>query len=450
MLPVEQLLDRQLRAAQRHADEADPAAGAHRGDRLAHRQLGADALQHAVGALVGQQVTQDRGAVLAALGDDVGGAEPGGDLLPVVVRGEGDHPVRAQADGGEHRAQPDRAVADHRDRAARPDPGRDGGVVAGAHHVGEGQQGGDQRGVRQAGGRAEGAVGQRDPHVLALGAVQGAAVRVGAAEPLDLRAGRGDALAAVHAGAVADRERRDHEVALAQGGHPGAGLLDDADHLVADRVRVGRRAQTAPGPQVGAADAGRDDPHDGVGGQLDPRVGAALPADVTRRVPHRCMHGHRPYSGPPGDRHAVCGAARQAGAAVGHNRSRDDHDSSAHRRRARRPRGAGDRGGGPARRRRHRAVHRPVPQGGHRHPRRPAAAHPRGTARLSAGAGGPAGGGAGVDPVAGQAGRRAARPDPRPPTPRPGWRTSTCRSSRSAAPAPRSPGRPAWSRSPTC
>ena len=50
---------------------------------------------------------------------------------------------------------------------------------------------------------------------------------------------------------------------------------------------------------------------------------------------------------------------------------------------------------------------------------------------------------------AGQARRRAAGADPRPPTPRPGSRTSTCRSSRSAAPRRRSPARPASSRSPT-
>ncbi len=35
------------------------------------------------------------------------------------------------------------------------------------------------------------------------------------------------------------------------------------------------------------------------------------------------------------------------------------------------------------------------------------------------------------------------------PTPRPGWRTSTCRSSRSGGPRRSSPGRPGWSRWPT-
>jgi Tex-like protein N-terminal domain len=37
-----------------------------------------------------------------------------------------------------------------------------------------------------------------------------------------------------------------------------------------------------------------------------------------------------------------------------------------------------------------------------------------------------------------------------PPTPRPGWKTSTCPTSRSGVPRRRSPARPAWSRWPTC
>ena len=49
----------------------------------------------------------------------------------------------------------------------------------------------------------------------------------------------------------------------------------------------------------------------------------------------------------------------------------------------------------------------------------------------------------------GQARRRPARRRSWPPTPRPGWRTSTCPSSPSGAPRRRSPARPASSRSPT-
>ena len=41
----------------------------------------------------------------------------------------------AEAAGGQHRAQADRAVPDHRDRGPRADPGGDGGVVTGAEHI---------------------------------------------------------------------------------------------------------------------------------------------------------------------------------------------------------------------------------------------------------------------------------------------------------------------------
>ena len=52
--------------------------------------------------------------------------------------------------------------------------------------------------------------------------------------------------------------------------------------------------------------------------------------------------------------------------------------------------------------------------------------------------------------VAGQARRRAGARRSWRPTPSPGWRTSTCRTSPSAAPRRRSPARPGWSRWPTC
>src|SRR5206468_3442473 len=60
-----------------------------------------------------------------------------------------------------------------------------------------------------------------------------------------------------------------------------------------------------------------------------------------------------------------------------------------------------------------RAVHRPVPQGSHRYPRRRPATHARGAPALPPGAGGAPVRGAGVDPGPGQAGRRAAGADPR-------------------------------------
>ena len=221
--------------------------------------------------------------------------------------------------------------------------------------------------------------------------------------------------------------------------------------------RPGARGAGLPGrghvEQADRPGAGHLGAH-GDGARVEPA------AQDRRRVAHRGRAaggaGRTPsvLRSRPGDHlRSIRGAARQHRPRLSHNRSRDDDstcDPSAHRRGARRPRGPGDRRGGPARRRRHGAVHRPVPQGGHRHPRRPAAAHARGTARLPAGAGGPPGRGAGVDPGAGQAGRRARRRRSWPPTRRRGSRTSTCRTSRSGGPGRRSPARPAWSRSPTC
>ena len=125
-------------------------------------------------------------------------------------------------------------------------------------------------------------------------------------------------------------------------------------------------------------------------------------------------------------------------------------DQSTHRRGARRPREPGRRGRGRAARRRgDRAVHRAVPQGSHRHTRRRPAAHARGAAALPARAGRAPRRRPRVDPRAGQARRRARGRRSWRPTRRRGWRTSTCRTSRSGGRRRRSPARPASSRSPT-
>ena len=83
-------------------------------------------------------------ALLAALLDDVGRAELAGELLPGLVAGHGDDPLRAQLLRGEDREQADRAVTDHGDGLAGPGLGGDGAEPAGAEHVGGGQQARDQ------------------------------------------------------------------------------------------------------------------------------------------------------------------------------------------------------------------------------------------------------------------------------------------------------------------
>ena len=99
------------------------------------------------------------------------------------------------------------------------------------------------------------------------------------------------------------------------------------------------------------------------------------------------------------------------------DRNRLRHPGAARHRRSPAPdrrrtggaRGAGHRGGRPARRRGHGAVHRPLPQGGDRRPGRRPAAHAGRAAALPARAGRAAGGHPGVGPRPGQARRRADR-----------------------------------------
>ena len=108
------------------------------------------------------QLLDPRDALVAALGDDVGGAELAGELLAGLVAAHGDDPLGAELLGGEHAEQPDRAVADDGDGLAGAGLGGDGAEPAGAEHVGGGEQARDEvvrRGLR---GGDEGAVGQRD------------------------------------------------------------------------------------------------------------------------------------------------------------------------------------------------------------------------------------------------------------------------------------------------
>jgi hypothetical protein len=61
--------------AMRDADVADVPTGTRRPDRLPNRLLGADALEHGVGADIVGQLHDARDAVVTALGDDVSRAE---------------------------------------------------------------------------------------------------------------------------------------------------------------------------------------------------------------------------------------------------------------------------------------------------------------------------------------------------------------------------------------
>src|SRR5690606_3397230 len=112
-----------------------------------------------------------------------------------------------------------------------------------------------------------------------------AAVDAGRTPAAAVQTARVQALLAHDAGVVAPHEGGDDEVTLLDGADGAAGGLDNADELVADLPRAVRAlALSAVLPQVGAADAARDDAHDGVGGVDDLRVRQLLDADVAEAV----------------------------------------------------------------------------------------------------------------------------------------------------------------------
>ena len=94
-------------------------------ERRQHRLVEADALQHRVGAEPAGQLPDALDRLLAALLDDLVAPNSRPSAVRVAVAAEQDHPLGAEPLGGDHAAEPDRAVADHGHRLARPDPRRD-------------------------------------------------------------------------------------------------------------------------------------------------------------------------------------------------------------------------------------------------------------------------------------------------------------------------------------
>ena len=207
------------------------------------------------------------------------------DFLTDRVAAERDDPLGPQPPGRQDAGEADGTVADHGDRTARPHVGAHGGVVTGRHDVGERQQRGEHLfRVPGPGHRDERAVGQRYAHRLAL-----AAVTVGRVEAAG-DAGGGDAVAAVRAGTVAERERRDDEDAALDVRDVAADVLDHADELVADRAGLERRV-AAVVPEVRPADAGEYDADDRVGRLGDDRVAPVADLDTVRFDEESCTHG---------------------------------------------------------------------------------------------------------------------------------------------------------------
>ena len=123
-----------LRLADLDADPGDGAGVAGEADRRVDRGRRADRLDHDVGA-----APAGRPAHLGfrvALGEvDRGGAELGRQLEPLLDRVDREDVGRAADQRRLHRAEPDRAEPQHRDRVAHLHPGVGDRVVAGPHHV---------------------------------------------------------------------------------------------------------------------------------------------------------------------------------------------------------------------------------------------------------------------------------------------------------------------------
>jgi len=228
-----------------------------------------------------------RDAFLAALGNDVGGAELVAQVGAGLVTAHQDNLLRAETLGREHCHQPDGAVTDHGDPLAGGDSGGVGSVVAGAEDIGERQQGRDERRVGRDRQLHQGAVGERNTNRLGFTALVGYAVPEGR---FGVGAGGVQPHAAELAGVVGDRERGDDQVALLDGGDLRADLFDDADELVPHPGGAVAGTHRVVGMQVAAADAGGGDAHQGVGGLLDLAVGDVLDADIACLVHQCCAH----------------------------------------------------------------------------------------------------------------------------------------------------------------
>src|SRR5699024_3419759 len=136
--------------------------------------------------------------------------------------------------------------------------------------------------VGPAGCGHEGAVGIGDASLLGLGADA-------AVDELGVDALGGVTGSAVFAGAVGDDEGPDDDVSGLDRGHGRTDLFDEADVLVAHQ-QVVDGLDSAVGPQIGPADAGRRQPHHRVGGFDDPRVLSFGHVDLARGVHDHGTH----------------------------------------------------------------------------------------------------------------------------------------------------------------
>jgi hypothetical protein len=117
------------------ADVPEVAAGTGGADGLRQRFLGADSFDDAVCAEPSAQLLDPCHSFVAALFDDVGGAELAGQLLPRSVAAHRDNPLGPELPGGEHRQQAHSPVPDHHDGLPRSSLGGHRGEPPGSQHV---------------------------------------------------------------------------------------------------------------------------------------------------------------------------------------------------------------------------------------------------------------------------------------------------------------------------
>jgi hypothetical protein len=109
-------------------------------ERADDRLVVADALEHRMCAEAVRQFTPALDRFVAALADDVGRAERLAQRDPIRVPAEQDDPLGAEPLRGDDAAESDSAVAYDSDGLAAADLRRARRVMAGAHHVREGEQ----------------------------------------------------------------------------------------------------------------------------------------------------------------------------------------------------------------------------------------------------------------------------------------------------------------------
>src|SRR5207253_4477692 len=231
------------------ADEADVPTRARRPDRLHHRLLGTDRLDHRVRAESVRQLLDAGDTIVAALVHDVRRAELATELLSLWIATHENDALGAHLPGGNHCAEPNGPVANDDNRLAWRDGGRVSTEPPGPEHVGCRQKARHQLVRWELRCGDECAVRQRHPQVGRLGTFR--------ADGLGVHA---TALIACHADGtyVVGREEGAHdELAALDLFHVAADFLDDAAVLVAHRRWPVRRVYAPVGPEIGAADTGR-------------------------------------------------------------------------------------------------------------------------------------------------------------------------------------------------